>query len=97
MWEGVAAPERDDVSVRGPLPSLIVADAARLEHCSSCCALLEDVKGMAVLIADFEELVRAQILVLFRQLINAIGIFIDFITKTFYCIIEIVEFFIYEL
>ncbi len=49
---------------------------------------------MAVLIADFEELVRAQILVLFRQLINAIGIFIDFITKTFYCIIEIVEFFL---
>ena len=51
---------------------------------------------MAVLIADFEELVRAQILVLFRQLINAIGIFIDFITKTFYCIIEIVEFFMVQ-
>lgn len=97
MWEGVVAPERDDVSVRGPLPSLIVADAARFQRLGGSCTLLEDVKRMAVLIADFEELVRAQILVLFRQLINAIGIFIDFITKTFYCIIEIVEFFIYEL
>lgn len=94
MWEGVAAPERDDVSVRGPLPSLIVADAARLEHCSSCCALLEDVKGMAVLITDLEEFVRAQVCIVFLQLVNAIGILIDFITKTFYCIIEVVEFFI---
>ena len=93
MWEGVAAPERDDVSVRGPLPSLVVvADAARLEHLGSCRALLEDVKRMAVLVTDLEEFIRAQVCIVFLQLVNAIGILIDFITKTFYCIIEIVEF-----
>ena len=85
MREGVVAPERKTVSVRGTLPSLVVvADAARFQRLGGSCTLLEDVKGIAVLIADFEELVRAQILVLFRQLINAIGIFIDFMAQSFF-------------
>ena len=53
-----------------------------------------DCSGITIdtLVTDLEEFMRAQACVVFLQLVNAIGILIDFITKTFYCIIEIVEF-----